>query len=635
MIKRPKTGFFQKKWQNKYVILDKMSHTMSIFSSKPPDDIDVDLEFDPDEVEDKEQEVKVEEIINLSDIDQINYIRNKNKGLTFEIQFYKRSLEELEKQLLVYTLAASSQKQARKWVKRLIANALYHKSANLSIKRNSHKSIGLDKKSLVEEIQNFRKSSVTRGGRKSDADRNSKKLELTPPAETASRSKSTGLPMVVIPLEKIPLSEDQLLWNSMMKPISPSSLIRKSDTSPPSPSSLGGRHSRRDIIFSKDSEALMQLIESASSSGASTPRRRSRKSSTDIGKNPKIQVVISPFKKSIWDLLLLYFKRHKIKVSDIDSNLRERTIKAIHHLCNEQKSGNFSFLNMAKKRSSFFEETIKSIEEFSEQESFTAESVPPGLLIDRDVSFEDFEIVFSVSERAEKISNKNLNIEYLYFWIHEMKKTENHKGIVRHLKNCSIVYDQKQIAGLKIGKAWNDSFPVFKGSDMISWFSSRIDSLSPDEFQIIFQKATDQKFIGKVLTDDDTISLHDNFSKDHFYFFWQEIIGEDPKNSKRSVEKLQKIAAEESDINAEEEELSFSLSHNLKTESEDDLFPSYQITEIISSSDFLNFFCCLPTDGALLTCILQQMFSTSRMSLSKISKNLLFNSTFSNRKLAC
>jgi hypothetical protein len=317
---------------------------------------------------------------------------------------------------------------------------------------------------------------------------------------------------------------------------------------------------------------------------------------------------------------MLYYRRHKLYIPEADTNLRERTIQVIQKLCNDQKIGKYSFLKLTENTGLFFEDMNKSVQEFNDTELIAlANALSLGTSKEEEnVCYEDFEVVFMLPNSNLPFDEKVPEQENLYFWIHEMRKPENHKGITRHLKNCVTIYNGDEIVGMKIGKPWNPTYPVFRGSDMIAWLSSKVQlGSSSSDVKALAQMAIDKKFIGEILSENYTILPVNLFSSEAFYFFWEEVVHDDQKTLKKSIERLHSSFYDSKEPYPKDDDLSFSISQVDKTESDDDLFPTYEITEIIASPEFLDFFCCFASDSTLLSCILQQMYCKTRFNLSK------------------
>jgi hypothetical protein len=563
----------------------------------------------------------------------VNYLRTKSKGKRFEITFYQRKESDppdFKGNLVTYSLAAPTQRAARKWVKSIITAVAIQRSRMLNTKRESQR------QALEGKQEMKRKSrSNSRLGRRTTLQSESvaenvpvtpisdeKKVEdsaaaAPPPHEKRSNSADLGLHpgFAVIPVSKlsIDLRQDDV-WKAMLSPIMPASLGNQSG------SGRGSRkHSRRNIVFSHDREALLHLMESSPLRSVTPTRHKSGRLS-GVARNRK-QIIISPFKLAVWDLLMLYAKRHSSSKLD-QINLRERTIAVIQAL--DQPD---SVLEQVYKKSDgiFFDaydDDSASDVEFTTS-PFAGKPVELIKAISEEkMTAEDFDVVVPIDYAPADISNPDLNFENIFFWICEMKRSEISGGISRKEKYCVLVVKDQEVTGLKHGKAWNSRFPTFKGGDMIEWLVQNQVCQSNSDGVKFASAALSKNFIALVLSDDN--SDRSQFEEASFYYFTSDLLEETRKtrsnkgsSETRKVQDLdEKAVSRELDAKdlVSDEELSISLQANLSaSENEEEGKGVESLSSVVTSKMFIDFFCALPNDSSILRCILKEMNSESKL----------------------
>lgn len=569
--------------------------------------------------------VKPEVCVDLIDfmrIDQVNYIRNKHKGRAFEISFNQKVENEpmnsfLKGDLHTFVFSGFSQQNARKWVKSIITAVEIYKSRQLHAKRESQKNIIQRETRRSKHIspRHERRKTLTQfiSSLMPDSYKESSK-ESSVSLRSHSAGKNADGPVMNI---SIPITQKQEdVWKLMMNPVSPknSNLTNQ----------LGS--TRRRNVFTHDRDALLGLIET--SSGNSTPKsRRSPRVAGGSGTKKKRQIILSPFKQILWDFIMVFCRRYSKSIQDYEKvNLRERSILAIQNIGQGNCMLNYV---MKKKDLVMWEESLFNDDSASDKESprISETGLPPS---EEKLCADQFELIVSLKPSASTVA------ELSFFWICEMQKPESNGGVSRKEKHCSVVTKNNEIKGLKWGMAWNPKFPTFKGADAIDWWINQNPKADSSDAIIFLQSAIDRNYMAAVVSDEDSIDVS-KFEAQSMYYFTADINGDLEKNDESMEHKedggvqpglTEEITLAESKEVPSDDDSSISNPRRKKSVIEDkgsDDSNTYEIlAPIISSDVFLDFFCSLPDDGAILRCILTEIHSDMRTSPSKLLSSLNF-----------
>ena len=332
------------KFVRKYIVLDYRDKSLTIFPKRPPSDDDLDTESIP-----------ADEIIDFQLIEQVLWLSEKKNGRRFNVEYISRGET---RELISVHFVASTTSKAKQWVK-LIAEAVSGLRAHASRgsradERKSSKRLSLGRKSLdnasalecptscltlasaaaslaprkYSARSDFRESSVTEltsleQAHAIDSGKNfavvGRKASRIGVFELRRKSRSTQT-------EEIKIEAVRL--NSSDKESARITLDVDTFTSP----STSGIEIQRDSSTIKKAQVRRSFTKpvSYSSDGDmkdSKPRRKS--------KLLHKQILITPFKESIWDLIQLYLKVFSPSSYEFVS-LQDYTIKMLEKMSSDK-----------------------------------------------------------------------------------------------------------------------------------------------------------------------------------------------------------------------------------------------------------------------------------------------------------